>query len=143
MAAEYKARVAGRIREARERKGLSQSSLARLLPGKVDGPSISRWERAIVAPKPDTLEALATALDVDVSYFLVAEPEPGTPDLMAALGAAGDATQLDRIEAAQATILGKLDEVLAALGGDDPGEVAETITDELLGGDDAAAAAAA
>lgn len=110
MAAEYKARVGERIREAREAKGWSQAALARELPGTVDGPSVSRWERGKVAPNPDTLEALADALDVDVSHFLSARPEAGTADLMGAL-AGESASQLDRIES-------KLDRILSLLAAD-------------------------
>lgn len=127
MAAEYKARVGARIRQAREAKGWTQSRLARELPESVDGPSVSRWENAKVAPGPDYLEALALALDVDLSFFLAPEPEPGTPDLLGALGAPnGDVAQLDRIEA-------KLDAVLSLLGaGEDPGEVAERVLAEAV-----------
>lgn len=124
MAEGYKHRVGERIREARltytartGRSGnlLTQAALARLLPGSVDGPSISRWERGIVMPHTQTLELLAEALEVDVSYFLVPEPEAGTKDLMGALdprgltagerqilaGIDGIIDRLERLEAAQ------------------------------------------
>lgn len=98
MAAEYKSRVGNRIRAAREAKGWTQSRLARELPESIDGPSVSRWENAKVAPGPDYLEALAAALDVDLSYFLAPEPAEGAPDLLGALGTGGEAQQLDRLE---------------------------------------------
>lgn len=100
MAAEYKARVGARIREAREARGWTQTQLARELPGTVDGASVSRWETGKVMPQPDTLDALATALEVDVSYFLVEKPRRPVPDLMAELGgsqAEGLGERLDRI----------------------------------------------
>lgn len=90
MAAEHRSRVGGRIAQAREAKGWSQRELARQLPGKVDGPSVSRWETGKVYPE-QYIDALAEALDVDVSYFLAPAPEPGTPDLMGALADADDA----------------------------------------------------
>lgn len=106
MAARYKARVGERIRDARlakgerireagEGTGLTQAQLARMLPGSTEGSQVSRWERGEVQPQPDTLDALAAALDVDVSYFLAPAPESGTPDLMDSLN---EPTQLDRIE---------------------------------------------
>jgi transcriptional regulator with XRE-family HTH domain len=100
MAAAHKKRVGDRIRQAREAKGWTQRELANELPGKVDGPGISRWERGGVMPQSDTLEAIAAALDVDVAYFHVEDPTPGTPDLMGALrnGDQPNESQLDRIE---------------------------------------------
>jgi transcriptional regulator with XRE-family HTH domain len=96
MVEEHKARVGSRIRQAREAKGWSQARLARELPGSTDGPSISRYERGEVLPRPGMLDNLADALDVDTSYFLVAEPEPGTPDLMGDLGEQQDTRALLR-----------------------------------------------
>lgn len=81
MAEQHKARVGERIREAREAKDWSQSELAKHLPGKVDGPSVSRWERGLVYPE-QYLDHLAGVLEVDVSFFLVAPPDKDkTPDL--------------------------------------------------------------
>lgn len=96
MVEEHKLRVGSRIRQAREAKGWSQAQLARELPGSTDGPSISRYERGEVLPRPGMLDALADALGVDTSFFLVAEPEPGTPDLMGDLGEQQDAMTLLR-----------------------------------------------
>ncbi len=108
VVAEYRARVGQRIREAREKKGWTQRQLAYALPGQADGPTISRWERGGVLPQTDTLEALAKALDVDVSYFLAPEPErEDTTDLLDVLAQPdGSKSQLDRIEA-------KLDDLLS------------------------------
>ena len=96
MVEEHKLRVGSRIRQAREAKGWSQSQLARELPGSTDGPSISRYERGEVMPRPPMLDALADALDVDTSFFLVAEPTPGTADLMGTLGEQQDVMTLLR-----------------------------------------------
>lgn len=81
MAAEHRARAGARIKEAREAKKWTQRELADRLPGKVDGPSVSRWERGEVYPE-QYLEHLATVLEVDVSYFLTpaADKSNGTPD---------------------------------------------------------------
>lgn len=110
MAAEYKARVGARIRDAREAKGWTQTQLARQLPGTVDGASISRWETGKVMPQTDNLEALARALDVDVSYFLVEEPKHAPPNLMAELACrpSDNDDRLTRIEE-------KLDQALELL----------------------------
>lgn len=105
MAARYKERVGERIKAAREAKHWSQGRLAREMPGTLDGASISRWETGRVEPRADNLQALADALEVDPSYFLVPEPEPGTGDLMGALSD-GDQSQLDRIEAMLTELLG-------------------------------------
>jgi transcriptional regulator with XRE-family HTH domain len=88
--AEHKQRVGQRIRAARENAGRSQSDLARLLPGKTEGPSVSRWERGVVMPRNETLDALAESLGVDVSYFLVAEPKARTVSPLDALTAPDD-----------------------------------------------------
>lgn len=106
MASEQARQAGARIRAAREAKGWSQSELARKMPGKTDGPSVSRWERGEVMPGPQNIDRLAAALDQDAGYFYVPEPTPGVPDLMAALRK--DPTQLDRIES-------KLNEILVAL----------------------------
>lgn len=105
-------RCGERIRQAREAKALTQSALARKLPGKTDGPSVSRWERGIVMPGTANLEALSEVLGVDYAYFMMPpEPKP-TPDLMAALPN-GNA-QLNRIE----EMLSELRERVSALQDD-------------------------
>lgn len=93
MAAEHKERVGARIRAAREAKGWSQRELAIKLPGRVDGPSVSRWERGITYPE-QYIDHLATVLDQDISYFLAPEPQSGSADLLGALG-----TEESRVEA--------------------------------------------
>ena len=70
MAAEHKDRVGRRIKKAREERRWSQRELAERLPGKVDGPSVSRWERGITYPE-QYLQHLAQVFEVDVSYFLI------------------------------------------------------------------------
>jgi transcriptional regulator with XRE-family HTH domain len=83
MAAEYVARIGERIRTRREELGLTQEEVARRLPGKVTGQRVSLWERGEHQPRADSLEALAKALDVSVSYFLAAQPDKTqTPDLV-------------------------------------------------------------
>lgn len=83
--AEHKERVGRRLREARKAAGLTQVEVARLLPGSVDAASVSRWERGEVYPE-QYLDALAVALDKDVSYFLTPDPATGeSPDLMGTL----------------------------------------------------------
>jgi transcriptional regulator with XRE-family HTH domain len=83
MAAEYLARMGERIRERREALGLSQEDVARAMPGKITGQRISLWERGLHRPRDDSLEALARALEVDVSYFMTPEPaKEETPDLL-------------------------------------------------------------
>jgi hypothetical protein len=87
----------------------------------VDGPSVSRWERAKVYPE-QYLDALATALELDVSYFLSPDPDKTvTPDPFAKT----EATQLDRIEAKLDEILSRLDAADIAEGLDDLGQVAD------------------
>lgn len=90
MTSEYKERFGSRIREAREDKGLTQPQLARLLPGSTDASTISRWETGKVLPGTRYQELLAAALDVDVSFFHVQAPQPGTADLMGALADSRD-----------------------------------------------------
>jgi len=63
-------RVGERIRQAREAKGLSQSGLARLLPGGAEGRDVSRWERGLNMPSWPNLQALAVALDVSIGWLL-------------------------------------------------------------------------
>ena len=101
MAAQGAQRVGARIREARDAKGWTQVDLARAMPGnRLDGPSVSRWERGLVMPTPANIDALAEALDKDVSFFYVEdEPKPGTGDLL------GTLSRLDRIEAMLAELL--------------------------------------
>lgn len=100
MAAEHRARVGERIEQAREAKGWTQRELADALPGKVDGPSVSRWERGKVYPE-QYLDHLARALDKDVSYFLAPEPDKNgtTPDPFEPKKTAGNDERFDQIEA--------------------------------------------
>lgn len=105
MAAEHKDRVGRRIKKARLDRKWSQRELAERLPGKVDGPSVSRWERGITYPE-QYLSHLAQVFEVDVAYFLVEEAKAGTPNLMGALKN-GDSDEPG--------VTGQLDEVLARL----------------------------
>jgi transcriptional regulator with XRE-family HTH domain len=66
----FRKSVGARIRAARDRRGLSQSALARLLPGPVEGRDISRWERGKNMPSWTNLRALADALEVTVAWLV-------------------------------------------------------------------------
>lgn len=116
MAIDMAERIGNRLRARREELGLSRPRLAKMLPGSVDANQIYKWEKGLHRPQDDTLQALAEVLEVDVSYFHMAEPEAGTPDLM---GALSDGSQLDRVEA-------KLDLVLRRLAAGGIGESSET-----------------
>jgi transcriptional regulator with XRE-family HTH domain len=63
-------RVGERIRVARVAKGLSQSALARELPGGSEGRDVSRWERGQNMPSWPNLQAIAGALDLTVADLL-------------------------------------------------------------------------
>jgi transcriptional regulator with XRE-family HTH domain len=95
MAAEHVVRMGARIREERERAGLTQRELADLIPGKADGTQVSKWERGRNRPSDDTLEHIAKALNCDVAVFHVSAPVAETPDLMAALDAPGSLARLE------------------------------------------------
>lgn len=60
--------LAERIRLARNRSGLDQTDLA--LTVGVSSKTVSRWERGAHEPKATELSALASALDVSVSWLL-------------------------------------------------------------------------
>lgn len=119
MAAEHVVRMGARIKARREEVGLTQRELAEKIPGKSDGNQVSKWERGEHRVSDDTLEHIARALDVDAGYFMVAEPVPGSADLV---GALAEQSQLDRIEA-------KLDELLDAVR-DADGEAVEAELDD-------------
>lgn len=87
MAAEHVARIGARIRYRREELEMTQSGLARQLPGTVDGNQVSRWERGLHKPSDETLELIAGILGVDYSYFVKpdAPVKDLTPDLMEAV----------------------------------------------------------
>lgn len=66
------------IRAAREARGWSQADLARHLPGLVESPSISRWERGIVTPGMPYMTALADVFERDLAWFYTDRAdEPG------------------------------------------------------------------
>jgi transcriptional regulator with XRE-family HTH domain len=102
MAAAHVERIGTRIRERREELGLSRRKLVQRMEGVVTENDIYRWERGQHRPNDQTLDALAKALEVDVSYFLVEAPQKPVPDLLHKIG--GDLTQLDRLEQALAQI---------------------------------------
>lgn len=69
--------VARRLREARERKGLSQRQLGILagLDPFVASPRVNQYERGVHEPSYGTLELFAPLLDVPTSYFFVEDDE--------------------------------------------------------------------
>lgn len=66
---------ANRLTEARESRGLTQLALGELATR--TSSTISRWENDLQSPEPDALEALASVLNLPVSFFLKPVPEHG------------------------------------------------------------------
>ena len=62
------------LRAARERLGLTQHQLARLV-GVAGGERISRWELGLDEPRPDSLARLARVLNAQVVELLGVDPE--------------------------------------------------------------------
>lgn len=114
MAAEHVERMGARIRELREKAGLTQKELAELIPGKTDSTQVSKWERGKNRPLDDTLEHIARALNCDVGVFHASEPEEASsPDLMGALTTPGDLAQrLDQIDERGQRIEAMLEQLL-------------------------------
>jgi transcriptional regulator with XRE-family HTH domain len=109
VAAEFLERMGDRIRERRENLGYSRSDVARLMPGKTSENQVYRWEKGLHQPNPDTLQALAEALDCAVSDLMSPTPDKSaTPDLFAVSD--DEDGQLQRIEE-------RLDEVNAKIEG--------------------------
>lgn len=69
------------IRAARERAGLTQHELARLV-GAAGGERVSRWERGTSEPRPDFVVKLARALKLDAVELLDLGTQ-SSPDLRA------------------------------------------------------------
>jgi transcriptional regulator with XRE-family HTH domain len=74
------------LRAARERAGLTQHQLARLI-GVAGGERVSRWELGTSEPRPDILVRLAKALDLPAVQLL--DLGDDVPDLRALRLAAG------------------------------------------------------
>ena len=72
---EFRVRLGERLRRRREIAQLTQSQLARKLPGQMDGGQISRWERGESFPTYANLLALARALGI-TEEELLAEDVP-------------------------------------------------------------------
>lgn len=68
------------LRAAREKAGLTQHELARLV-GAAGGERISRWELGASVPRPDFLVKLARALDIPTLRLIHIDGE--VPDLRA------------------------------------------------------------
>lgn len=127
MAGENAKRIGRRIRQRRIEVGLlRQRDLAEKIGGAVDNQRVSDWERGVNTPSDRYLQKLADALEVDVAYFMLPEPEPGTPDLMSKLS--GD----DRLEARLQAIEEKLNRVLLALEADTLSDSVRRTSDGLL-----------
>lgn len=62
------------LRAARERLGLTQHQLARLV-GVAGGERISRWELGLDEPRPDSLARLARVLRAQIIDLLDVDPE--------------------------------------------------------------------
>jgi transcriptional regulator with XRE-family HTH domain len=65
---DYRARIGARIRRTREAKGWTQRQLAYEVD--IAEAQISRWENGRAMPNPQSLEAVARALDVPAETFL-------------------------------------------------------------------------
>jgi Zn-dependent peptidase ImmA (M78 family)/transcriptional regulator with XRE-family HTH domain len=82
-----------RLVTARELNGFSQVDVAREVSGELTSASVSQFENGHVRPSAATLERLAAALDVPVSFF-AARTRPATAERISA--AAPDARVHDR-----------------------------------------------
>jgi transcriptional regulator with XRE-family HTH domain len=111
MASEAAKRVGTQIRRARVEKGWTQKQLGNALPGFSGGDQVSKWERGEHRPHDDTLAHIARALDKDLAFFLAPEEAPETPDVMAAIGGAPEASPLDRISAQLEAVLAELQQL--------------------------------
>lgn len=58
------------LRLARERAGITQHQLARLI-GVAGGERVSRWERGASQPRPEALHRIAEILKVDVQGLII------------------------------------------------------------------------
>ena len=58
-----------RLREARQMMGLSMDKLVERTNGAITKQSISRYEKGIMRPKRDALQAIAKALNISEEYF--------------------------------------------------------------------------
>ena len=58
-----------RLREARQMMGLSMDKLVERTHGAITKQSISRYEKGIMRPKRDALQAIAKALNISEEYF--------------------------------------------------------------------------
>lgn len=66
------------LRAARERAGLTQHQLARLI-SVAGGERVSRWERGASEPRPEVVHRIAAVLGVETRTLLI--PSDGVPDL--------------------------------------------------------------
>ena len=68
MTFDYRVVIGARIRDSREAKGWTQRQLAHRID--VAEAQISRWENGRALPQPQSLEAVARALEVPVESLL-------------------------------------------------------------------------
>lgn len=73
MAGKGQLRLGDRIKHLRKQKGLTQDQVAE--QANIDSKSLSRLERNVFNPSIETLERLATSLDVRLQDFFIEETE--------------------------------------------------------------------
>lgn len=74
--------LGGRVRQAREELGLSQTELGRLLTRHRTHAAVSDMERGKVRFDAEELEELAAILNRDVSYFYDVPPVEASPGIV-------------------------------------------------------------
>lgn len=88
--------IGTRLKESREKKGLLQSDLAKLIGVKSAG-VISNWEQDINKPNADKMVEICQALDISLSYLLNYYGKEKAPSLSdEAMKLAADYDDLDR-----------------------------------------------
>lgn len=65
--------VGGRIRVLRDKKGLSDKDLGDMV--KFTRNAVTQWETGRAMPRPDTLQAIARALDTSVEWLLAGDDQ--------------------------------------------------------------------
>lgn len=70
--------IGDRIRDRRSALGLTQLQLAQKIDHETDSMSVSRWERGVVVPRPETIVAIADVLGVDVRWLIKGDETEST-----------------------------------------------------------------
>lgn len=73
---DFKRRVGARVKQRRRAAGLSQTALARQLPGMIESGAISRWERGRQFPTLANISALAKVFGCTEEELLACDVEP-------------------------------------------------------------------